>query len=328
MNSPEKPGPTPPQESPTKPEAELEQLRRTENKALIEFASSELPKIKPGRSGRVAKLITLFSLATALVSEHGPSDSFEGSELAAAINKNLPHPNAEEANALTKELIKNVMENSPNAPHVGGLLFGHIEAYNDGSKDLLASDDTRGKLPTKAKNVLIRGGSMSNENLGQTNETVSINSSVRSVFAVAGIAQGYEVVPTGEPQTLSGYGRTENEALQHGLEGSAGFYGLNIKTATSLDSKTVSSTHTKTVKSPAGETVSSTDGSRFTEHFDQHHQSLYGQPFCSYQLVESKKMPDGQYKVKILVQPGQVIEAPAQQIEELDKPPEIIIGPN
>ncbi|MDO8483072.1 MAG: hypothetical protein Q7S86_04630 [bacterium] len=319
MNDPERLNTTPP--PPVEPEnnaeqrAALERLQQGETAALLEFASSTLPKTERRKSRAIAKLITLFTLASTLVIEkHDPNAqaSPESAELAALVGKNLAQPATKaELDALTQELIKGVMENS-NTPHAGELIFGNVLACDDGgsydvrkSERVAINENVRGELPEQAEKVVIRGGSISTTTEGQTNKVVSINSSTRSAFTLSGIAEGFDIVPVGEKLPFKGFGTSKKDALQNALDGAASFFGDEIKTDTSLKS----------------ETIDSAKGARFTENFNEHIQSLYGQAFHSYELATSKERPDGMWEVTVLAQPGRVIETEETEKEIIVKTP-------
>gem|GEM_PF-5686917 len=307
--------------NPTRPEhnaeqqTALEKLRQGETAALLEFASSTFPKTERRRAGRIAKLITLFTLASTLaLKEYDPNApaSPESAELAALVGKNFSQPASQtELDALTKELIKNVIENSE-TKYVGPLIFGNVTAYDDGGSfdgkkktKASAKNNLRGELPEQGGKVVVRGGSMTAMNEGVTNKVASINSSTRSAFALSGIAVGFDVVPVGEKLDFKGFGTSAKDALQNGLEGAASFFGNNITSDTSLETKT----------------TDSKKGVRFTENLNEHIQSLYGQPFHSYELAESKKRPDGMWEVTLRVQPGRVIETDEPEKEIIVEKP-------
>ena len=172
MNSTEgfNPAPVGPENN-AEQQAALERLRQEEPAALLEFASSTLPKTERRRAGRIAKLITLFTLASTLtLREHEPNApaSPDDAKLTALTTSYLQNPASQSQwDTLTKELIDGVVNNS-DSRHIGQLIFGNIAAYNDGgyfdgrkNTEASAKNELRGDLPEHAEKVIVRGGSMS-----------------------------------------------------------------------------------------------------------------------------------------------------------------------
>lgn len=278
------------------------EFSRTEDVALKE-ASLSLLKQHGDKLGKLKKLATIFGLATVLtLYEREPENTPSTDSMPTKL---------EQLDPLTKSLIENIIKNH-DIPYVGELVFGNIESADEAgsgdgktqNKSAGFHDDMRGTLPPQAEKVIIRGGTIANSYSGQTNESVAINSSTRSVFVMSGVLAGFDVVPVGEKFSFTGFGVSPANALQSGLEDAAGFYGTRVSTDLSLERKI----------------NESKKGSSFSESLNHDTQSLRGQAFYSYQSSEPKKRPDGMWEVDILAQPGMAIETNDGRIKIIEKP--------
>ena len=302
--------------SPSRPEhnaerqATLERLRRDEPTALLEFAYSALPKMERRRAGKIAKLITLFTLASTLAfNEREPNapTSPESAELAALVGKNLSQPaSPNELDALTKELLRSVTEQNV-TKGVGDLIYGNLSATDESEKGASDMEHVRGQLPERAEKVILRGGSITTLNEGQTNDVVSLSSTHRHAFALSGTAPGFDIVPAGKELTVTGFGVSEKNALESGLEDASGFFGKEVGVEQSIESITIDTGNSK--------------NTRVTEKFDEDIRSRHGKAFHSYTLTGTKKRPDGMYEVTIRLQPGRVIETDtSDDLRIIEKP--------
>lgn len=298
MNGPEKfnLNQTPPENN-TEQQAALEALQSGETHAFVEFASSVLPKLDRRRAGKVARLIALFSLTSTLAfNEREPNAlaSPESTRLEALIGKNFSQPTSKaELDVLTKELIRSVTEQDVSRG-VGDLIYGNLSATDESEKGASDTEHVRGQLPERAEKIILRGGSITTLNEGQTNDVVSLGSTHRHAFALSAVALGFDIIPAGKEINFTGFGTSEKNALENGLEDAAGFFGKEVGVETSLQSSTVDTGNKNTT--------------RVTEKFNEDIRSRHGKAFHSYELTGMKKRPDGMYEVTIRVQPGQVVE--------------------
>ncbi|KKU68749.1 MAG: hypothetical protein UX89_C0002G0074 [Parcubacteria group bacterium GW2011_GWA2_47_16] len=287
---------TPPENN-AEQQAALERLRQGETTALLEFASSTLPKMERRRAGKISRLIALFSLASTLaLKEHEPDApaSPESAELTVLVDKNLTHPaSPNELDTLTKELVHSVTEHGA-TKGVGDLIYGNISTTDETEKGASDTEHVRGQLPERAQKVILRGGLITTINHGQTNDVVSFGSTHHHAFALSGVAHGFDVLPAGKEINFTGFGVSEKNALESGLEDAAGFFGKEVGVEQSLKS-TVTDTGNKNT-------------TRVVEKFDEDIRSRYGKAFHSYELTGKKKRSDGMWEVTLRVQPGQIIE--------------------
>lgn len=298
MSSPEEFNPTPTDpENNAERQTAPEKLRQEETAALLEFASSTLPKLDRRRAGKIVRLIALFSLASTLAfNEREPNapPSPEDTQLGALVGKNLAQPTSKaELDTLTKELIQSVTEQDVSRG-VGDLIYGNLSATDESEKGESDTEHVRGQLPERAEKVILRGGSITAINEGQTNDVVSLGSTHRHAFALSGVASGFDIIPAGKEINFTGFGMSEKNALESGLQDAAGFFGKEVGVEISIES-TITDTGRK-------------NGTRVVDKFDEDIRSRHGKAFHSYELTGKKKRPDGMYEVTIRVQPGQIVE--------------------